>query len=59
MKITFLGSGSAFVTGKENYHSNILIEENSSKMLYDAGTSINDALDLRLIFQHFHLVKKR
>lgn len=46
MKLIFLGSGSAFVTGKENYHSNILIEENGKKMLYDCGTTINDALDL-------------
>jgi len=46
MKLKFLGSGSAFVTGKENYHSNILIESDSGKkMLYDCGTTINDALD--------------
>jgi len=45
-KLKFLGSGSAFVTGKENYHSNILIEsDNGKKMLYDCGTTINDALD--------------
>ena len=45
MKITFLGSGSAFVSGKENYHSNILIETERSNILYDAGTTIKDAMD--------------
>ena len=44
MKITFLGSGSAFVLGHENYHSNILIESNEDNLLYDAGTTIADAL---------------
>lgn len=44
MKITFLGTGSAFVTSDENYHSNILIENEGKKLLYDAGTTINDAL---------------
>ena len=45
MKITFLGSGSHFVLGKENYHSNILIEDDNCTLLYDAGTTINDSLD--------------
>ena len=44
MKITFLGSGSAFVLGEENYHSNILIEDGDENLLYDAGTTIGDAL---------------
>ncbi len=46
MKITFLGSGSHFVYAEENYHSNILIENNGKKLLYDAGTTIKDALHL-------------
>ena len=46
MRLKFLGSGSALVTSKENFHSNILIEGDSGKkMLYDCGTTINDALD--------------
>lgn len=44
IKLTFLGSGSAFVLGDENYHSNILIESEDSNVLYDAGTTIGDAL---------------
>lgn len=52
MKFTFLGSGSAFTLGKENYHSNILIEAHCdyinmpANVLYDAGTTLPDALDL-------------
>lgn len=47
MKLTFLGSGSAFVLAKENYHSNILItdENTNANCLYDAGTTIPDALN--------------
>lgn len=45
MKLTFLGSGSAFVLAKENYHSNILIESCDTNLLFDAGTTIPDALD--------------
>ena len=45
MKITFLGSGSAFVLGEENYHSNVIVEDSGNKMLIDAGTTIPDALN--------------
>ena len=46
MKITFLGSGSAFVLSKENYQSNILIEtDDNDRLLFDAGTTIPDALN--------------
>lgn len=48
-KIKFLGSGSAFVLGKENYQSNIVISRNSpdgaKNFLYDCGTTIADSLD--------------
>lgn len=44
MKIKFLGSGSAFVNHVENYQSNILIQYEDHNLLYDCGTSINDAL---------------
>lgn len=47
MKLTFLGSGSSFVLGKENYQSNILIEKHGEKLLYDCGTTITDALDMQ------------
>ena len=45
MKLTFLGSGSAFVLAEENYQSNILIETDDHTMLFDAGTTIPDALN--------------
>jgi len=44
MKLTFLGSGSAFSLAKENYHSNIIIESKNENLLYDVGTTIPDAL---------------
>jgi ribonuclease BN (tRNA processing enzyme) len=47
MELTFLGSGSAFVLSKENYHSNILITDKNTNAncLYDVGTTIPDALN--------------
>jgi ribonuclease BN (tRNA processing enzyme) len=53
MKITFLGSGSAFVKISENYQSNILItvseeqesETTTKNLLIDAGSHINESLD--------------
>jgi len=48
VKIKFLGSGSAFVLGKENYQSNIIIsDDEDNKLLYDCGTTIADALDFQ------------
>jgi len=47
MKLTFLGSGSAFTLAHENYHSNIIIESDGKNVLYDAGTTIGDALQLQ------------
>lgn len=45
MKLTFLGSGSAFVLGAENYNSSILIEDdNGENILFDCGRTIADAL---------------
>jgi len=44
MKITFLGSGSAFTLPDENYNSNILISENNKNLLYDAGITIPASL---------------
>ena len=40
IKITFLGSGSAFTIGESNFHSNLLIEDlkTSKKLLIDCGS---------------------
>jgi len=40
LKLTFLGTGSAFTVGDGNYHSNILIEDlaSSKKLLFDCGS---------------------
>jgi ribonuclease BN (tRNA processing enzyme) len=45
MKLTFLGSGSAFTVGK-NYHSNILLENDNDqkKLLIDCGSDVRHAL---------------
>jgi len=61
MKITFLGSGSAFCL--KNYQSNILIENNGKRLLFDCGTdirwSLNEvgltALDIDAVYiSHLH-----
>lgn len=45
MKLTFLGSGSAFTVGTDNYQSNILLESpNKKRLLVDCGTDIRFAL---------------
>ena len=39
MRLTFLGSGSAFTVGDHNYHSNMLLEDNNGKfLLIDCGS---------------------
>ncbi len=42
--ITFLGSGSAFSVGNQNYQSNILLTSNSSNLLIDCGGDIRHSL---------------
>jgi len=45
MKITFIGTGSAFTVGEGNYNSNILLEaDNSKKFLIDCGSDARHAL---------------
>lgn len=46
VKLTFLGSGSAFTVGENNFHSNILIEDiaTSKKLLFDCGSDIRLSL---------------
>ena len=38
MKLTFLGSGSAFTVGCNNFHSNMLLENSGRRLLIDCGT---------------------
>jgi ribonuclease BN (tRNA processing enzyme) len=41
MKLTFLGSGTAFCTMEENFHSNMVLESDTGKkLLIDCGTDI-------------------
>ncbi|MCL9682720.1 MBL fold metallo-hydrolase [Legionella maioricensis] len=44
LKMTFLGSGSAFTIGPENYHSNILFQLGKDTLLLDAGSDIRHSL---------------
>ncbi len=45
MKLLFLGSGSAFTVGGDNYHSNMLLmTENDDKLLIDCGSDIRFSL---------------
>ncbi len=46
MKLTFLGSGSAFTVGDGNYHSNMLLEseESKKKLLIDCGSDARFSL---------------
>jgi ribonuclease BN (tRNA processing enzyme) len=45
MKIKILGSGNAFCLAEENYHSNFIIESEGENLLFDAGTTIAEALN--------------
>lgn len=42
--ITFLGSGSAFTVGNNNYHSNILVSYKNSNLLIDCGSDVRFSL---------------
>jgi len=45
VKLTFLGSGSAFTVGSDNFQSNMLLESDSgAKLLIDCGTDIRFSL---------------
>ncbi|MFP4300350.1 MAG: MBL fold metallo-hydrolase, partial [Spirulinaceae cyanobacterium] len=45
MKLLFLGSGSAFTTGADNYHSNMLLmSDRGDKLLLDCGSDIRFSL---------------
>lgn len=44
LKLTFLGAGSAFTMGGDNYQSNMLLELDGRKFLIDCGTDIRFSL---------------
>ena len=44
MKLTFLGSGSAFTVGKKNYQSNMILEIDGYRLLIDCGTDARYSL---------------
>ena len=44
LKLTFLGSGSAFTVGFKNYQSNVLLEIAQDSLLIDAGSDIRHSL---------------
>ena len=50
LKITFLGSGSAFTVGDGNYQSNLLLQKDDDSLLIDAGTDLRFSLHE----QHFN-----
>lgn len=57
MKLTFLGSGSAFTLGSDNFQSNLLLERNDQRLLIDCGTDIRHSLNaFNLDFRDFQSV---
>lgn len=56
MKLIFLGSGSAFTVGDNNYHSNMLLEnESGQRLLIDCGSDARFALyELGLTYRDIH-----
>ena len=44
MQICFIGTGSAFTVGGENYHSNLLVEQDGNRLLLDCGSDARLAL---------------
>ena len=58
MKLIFIGSGSAFTVGSDNYHSNMILETpNKKRLLIDCGSDARLALhDLNLSYEDVHSV---
>lgn len=55
LKLTFLGSGSAFTIGPENYQSNVLLEIEQDTLIIDAGTDLKFSLrDQNLNYLHIN-----
>lgn len=44
MKLTFIGSGSAFTVGADNFQSNMILEENGNNLLIDCGSDAKISL---------------
>jgi len=46
MRLIFLGAGSAFTVGNDNFHSNLLLEDNQkNRFLIDCGSDVRWSLD--------------
>lgn len=57
LKITFLGTGSAFTVGACNFQSNLLLEIGNDSLLIDAGTDIRHSLyEQKLTYHDIHNV---
>src|SRR3982751_6023894 len=52
MKLTFIGTGSAFTVGHHNYQSNMFLETQGDRLMIDCGSDARLALhDLGLSYQ--------
>lgn len=58
MKLIFIGTGSAFTVGGDNFHSNMILESNTKKkLLIDCGSDARLALhELNLSYSDIHAV---
>ncbi|KTC75332.1 metal-dependent hydrolase of the beta-lactamase superfamily transporter III [Legionella birminghamensis] len=57
LKMTFLGTGSAFTVGHNNFQSNVLLQLNGESLLIDAGSDVRFALyDLKIDYHDIRSV---
>ncbi|KTD51830.1 metal-dependent hydrolase of the beta-lactamase superfamily transporter III [Legionella quinlivanii] len=57
LKMTFLGTGSAFTVGSNNFQSNVLLQLNGESLLIDAGSDVRFALyDLKIDYHNIRSV---
>lgn len=55
MKLLFVGSGSAFTVGADNYQSNMILEERGNRLFVDLGSDAKIALnELGLSYKDIH-----
>jgi ribonuclease BN (tRNA processing enzyme) len=54
MKLMFLGSGSAFTVGNDNFQSNLLLSDGTKRLLIDCGSDARLALH-RVNLDHRHI----
>ncbi|MDX2165295.1 MAG: MBL fold metallo-hydrolase [Gammaproteobacteria bacterium] len=53
MRLTFLGTGSAFTVGADNFHSNVILEDgNSHRLLIDCGSDVRHSLHQQELSHH-------